>query len=318
MQGTLDFHRKNLQQHGHVNEAWEAAFRSDNELRDTKQALSRIVHGLPTAAHLHATVEDKTASAPSQDDYSDKPIQDVFDGSELGDLSLGASEVKEDISLLEELGSPVDEVHTDDPSGEAENGIPYDMVAAEAYGVLGEEDAYVTGHHEENAPHSTAPLPKVLKVQSVGTGAGGGPPPPIHSSSFDRKLDDRRRRQLQVRRGSATEGRPFRRFETPPPLNEDDEFKLGSTWLEKTHGVRAVNGGRQENHFAAPFATPRQRVYEDRPWPEPLPASSFVETPKGVSTETPKILKKPESDDERAVIRTLRKRLSSFLDGTAA
>ena len=311
MRGILEFHNRNLQQHGHINEAWEEAFRNDKELRGTRKALSRVVHNLPKAAQLRASVKVDTAS---QDDYYHKPVHDLFDVTELSDLSLGASDVKEDFSLLEELASHVDEVHIDNSSGDAEDGVPADMPAAEAYGVLGEEEAYVSGQHGENALHSTASLRGQLKAQSVGAGSGRRPPPPVPSPSFDRNSGHRRRQQTQVTPDSATEGPSFRRFEVPPPLTEDDDFKPGSTWLEDTHSVWAMNGRRQENHFAAP----RQRVYEEQPWPEPLPASAFVKKPGDVPVESSKIPKKQGSDEEREVIRTLRKRLSSFLNGTEA
>jgi hypothetical protein len=235
MRGILEFHKKNLQQHAHVNEAWEEAFRSDSELQGTRQALSRIIHGLPKAAQLHASVKDKATSAASQDDYVDKPVQDLLDGTELGDLSLGASEVKEDFSLLEELTSRVGQVHIDDPSGETGDRVPHDVPAAEAYGVLGEEDVHVSGHHEENAPHSTVPLPERLhqfQVQLVGAGADGGSRPPMPSPSFDRKSGDQRRQPMQMPPDSVTKGAPFRRIEIPPPLTEDDDFKL------RVHGGR--------------------------------------------------------------------------------
>jgi hypothetical protein len=298
MQGVLKFHKENLQKHGRVNEAWEEAFRSDNELRETRQTLSRIVHGLPKAAQLHASVKDNTASSAAEDGYYDKPIQDLLGATELRDLSLGASEVKEDFSLLEGLASHVDGVHLD-PSGGAEDKIPHDMLAAEAYGVEGEEDAQVSGYHEE---YSTAPLEEQLlqlKAQSVGA---GDPPPPIALPALNRdsKPDD-----------TATS---FRKFKTPPPLTEGDDFKLGSERSEGAYSARAINGGRQGDHFAAP----RRRVYEDHPWPEPLPASVFAERPREIPVETPKPLKKQESDEEQAVIRTLKKRLSSFLGGTNA
>lgn len=309
MQGVLEFHKKNLQQHAHINDAWEEAFRSDSDLQGTRYALSRIVHGLPKAAQLHASAKDKTMSATSQDDYFDKPVQDLLDGTDMRDLSLGASEVNEDFSLVEELASHVGKDHIDDPSVQADDGLPHDMLATEAYGVLGEEGAHVSGHYEESALHSTAPLPEQLRQFQVGAGAGRGLRPPMPSLSFDR-----RRRPIQVPPDSVTEGAPFRRIEIPPPLTEDDDFKLGGTWQEGTRGTRVVNDGRLKNHFAAP----RPRVYEEQPWPEPLPASAFVERPREVSAETLKTLRKQESDEERAVIRTLRKRLSSFLDGTKA
>ena len=313
MQDVLEFHKKNLQQRGHVNEAWEKAFRSDSELRDTKQTLSRIVHGLPTAS-----VKDNIASVAPQDDYHDKPVQDLLGGTELEDLSLGASEVKEDSLLLEELASHVDNVHINDPSGEAEDRIPHDMLSSEAYGILG-EDAQVSRHHEENARHPTTPSREQLfqlKGQSVGA---GNPPPPMPSPSFDRRSDGRRRPQIQTSLRSQSpqpdfiaEPLSFRRFETPPPLTEEDDFKLGSRWWGDAYGVRAVNGGRQESYSVAP----RRRVYEDQRWPEPLPASAFALRPREVSVETPEGSKTQESDEERVVIRTLKKRLSSFLDGT--
>ena len=300
MRNILEFHKKNLQQHGHVNEAWEEAFRSDSELRDTRQALSRVVHGLPKATELHASVKDNTASAASQDVDYDTPVQELLDGTELRDLSLGAFEIKEDSSLLEELASHAGEGQTSTELDEAKDTIPYDIPAAEAYGVLGEEELHVSGHHGKNALHSAVPLPKQLNVQSVGATAGGGPPPSSNRKSYDRK-----RQQVP--------GSSFRKFEIPQPLTEDDDFKLGSTWLEDTHDTRAVNGGRQADHFAAP----RQRVYEEQPWPEPLPASAFVERPREVAVETSKIPKQG-IDEERAVLRTLRKRLSSFLNDTKA
>ena len=308
MRGILEFHKRNLQQHGHVNKAWEEAFRSDSELRGTRQALSRITHSLPKAAQLHAGVKDNTASTDSQDVHHSKPVHELFDGTELRDLSLGASEIEEDFSLLDELASHAGEVQTGAQSGEAKDAIPYDIPATEAYGVLGEEESHVSGHHEEKiALHSTVPLPKQphLNVQSV----GAGPPPRTLSRPSNRESYDRRRQQNQVPLDSATAESSFRKFEISPPLTEDDEFKLGRNWLEGTHGAR--EGSRQTDHFAAP----RRRVFEEQPWPEPLPASAFVERPRGVAVETPKISKQG-SDEERAVLRTLRKRLSSFLDGT--
>lgn len=310
MRGVLEYHKRNLQQHAHVNDAWEEAFRSDNELQGTRQALARIVHGLPKAAQLHESVKDNTTSAASHDNYIDKPVQDLLDETELKDLCLGTSEINEDFSLLEELTSHVEEIHIDDPSAVAEDGIPCDVLAAEACGVLGEEGAYVSGYHEENAPHSAAPLPAQLRqatVQSVGAGADGGPQQSIPWPPFDMKLDGQRRQLIQVPLSSATEGGPFRRLDIPAPLTEDDIFKLGGTWSGDTHGARAVDGSRQKDHFAAP----RQRVYEEEPWPEPLPASAFAKRPRDVSVEIPKTPKKRESDEERAVIRTLRERLSS-------
>ena len=307
MRSILEFHKKNLQQHAHVNEAWEEAFRNDNELQGTRQALSRIVHSLPKAAQLRASVKGNTPSVASQDDLFDKPIQDLLDGNELRDLCLGTYEVKEDSSSLEGLTShgDVGKVHIDDLSGEAEDGVPCEVLGAEAYGVLGGEDVYISGHHEEHVPHTAVPFPeqrRQFQVQSVGSGAVRGPRPSIPSPSFDWKRDDQRRQLIP-----ATGGAPFRRLEIPPPLTEDDEFKLGGTWSDTR--------GRLKDHFAAP----RQRIYEEQPWPEPLPASAFVERPpREVSVETPRKPKKQESDAERAVIRTLRKRLSSFLDGTKA
>jgi hypothetical protein len=316
MRDILEFHKVNLHQHARVNVAWEEAFRNDRELRGTRQTLSRIVHGLPTAAQLHASVKDNTTSAASQDDFFDKPVQDLLDGTDLRDLCLGTSEVEEDISLLEELTSHICKGQIDDLSGETDHGIPCEVPAAEACGVLGEEDAHVSGYYKGNAPHSAAPFPEQLcqsEVQSVGTVRG--PQPSISSPSFDRKSDDQRRQLTQVPLGSATVRAPFRRLEIPPPLTEDDDFKLGGTWSEDTHSARAVHGGRLKDHFAAP----RQRIYEEQPWPEPLPASAFVEKPREVvSVETPKRPRKQESDEERAVVRTLKKRLSLFLDGTKA
>jgi hypothetical protein len=279
MQGVLEFHNENLQQHGHVNEAWEESFQSDVELRSTRHTLSRIVHSLPRTVRLHNNAEDNAASAASQGDHYDIPVQDLFDGPELRDLSLGASEL-EDVSLLEMLAPHAHEVHTDGASGDAEDRVPHDMPATEAYGVLGEEDAHVSRYQEENVWHSTSLL----------------------------------REQQSLRLGSATERPSFRKFETPPPLTEEDDLKLGITWSEDVHGARAVNEGRQENHFAAR----RRRVYDDQPWPEPLPASAFTGRPREVPVETPERPKKQENDEERVVVRTLRKRLSSFLDGTKA
>ena len=310
MRGVLEYHKKILQQHAHVNDAWEEAFRSDRELQGTRQALSRIVHGLPKAAQLHESVKDNTTSATSQDDYFDKPVHDLLDATELRDLSLGTSEVKEDFSLIEELTSRIDKIHINDPSGIAGDMIPRDIPAAEACGVLGEEIEHV--HHEEFAPHSAAPLPEQLrqfKVQSGGAGADGGPQPSIPSSPPERKSNARRRQLNQVPLGSATEGASFRRLKIPPPLTDDDVFKLGGTWSEGTHDARAVDGGRLEGHFS----TPRRRVYEEEPWPEPLPVSAFAERPREISVGRLKTPKKQEGDEERAVIRTLKKRLSSFL-----
>ena len=318
MRGVLEYHKQNLQQHAHVNEAWEKAFRNDSDLRGTRQALSRIIHGLPKATQLHASVKDNATSATSQDDLSDKPVQDLLDETDLRDLCLGTSEVKEDFSSLEELTPPAWEVHIDDLSGETEHGVPREVLAAEACGVLGKEDAYVSGYHEENAPHSAGSFPEQLRkfeVQSVGAGAIKSPQPSMSSPPFDRKSDDQRRQLTQVPPDSVTKGTLFRRLETPPPLTEDDDFKLGGTWSEDTQNVRAAYGGRLRDHFT----TPRQRIYEEQPWPEPLPASAFAARPtEVVSVEIPKTLKKQGSDEERAVIRTLRKRLSSFLDGTKA
>ena len=311
MRGVLEYHKRNLQQHAHVNDAWEEAFRSDGELKGTRQALSRIVHGLPKAAQLHESVKANITSAASHDNHIDKPIQGLLDETELRDLCLGTSEVKDDFSLLlEELASHVDETHIDDPSGVAEGGIPRDVLAAEACGVLGEEGTYESGYHEENPPHSAAPLPKQLRqsaVHSVGAEANGGPQPSIPWPPFDMKSDAQRRQLIQVPVNSATEGAPFRRLEIPGPLTEDDIFKLGGTWSDDIHGARGVDGGRLGDHFAAP----RRRVYEEEPWPEPLPASAFVERPRDVPVERLNTSKKQESDEERAVIRRLRKRLSS-------
>lgn len=311
MRSILEFHKNNLQQHAHVNEAWEEAFRNDNELQGTRQALSRIVHSLPKAAQLHASVKVNRTSVASQDDLFDKPIQDLLDGNELRDLCLGSYEVKQDSSSLAGLTShgDVGKVHIDNLSGEAEDGVPREVPAAEACGVLGEEDVYISGHHEENVPHFAVPFleqRRQFQVQSVGSGAVRGPRPSIPSPSFDRKPDDRRRQLVQIPPSSATGRAPFRRLEIPPPLTEDDDFKLGGTWSDTR--------GRLKDHFAAP----RQRINEEQPWPEPLPASAFVERPREVWVETPRKPKKQESDEERAVIRTLRKRLSSFLDGTKA
>ncbi len=305
MRGILEYHKRNLQQHAHVNDAWEEAFRSDGELQGTRHALSRIVHGLPKAAQLREGVKDNTTSAASQDNHFDKPVHDLLDATELRDLCLGTSEVKEDFSLLEELTSHIDKIQIDDPSGVAEDGIPRDIPATEACGVLGEEGT----HHEVNAPHSAAPLPEQLrpfKVRSVGAGADRGPQPSIPSPPFDMKSDAQRRQLMQVPLDSATEGAPFRRLEIPLPLTEDDIFKLGGTWSEDTRDARAADGGRLKDHFSAP----RQRVYEEEPWPEPLPVSAFAERRREVSVETVKTPRKQESDEERAVIRTLRKRLS--------
>lgn len=292
MRGVLEYHKKNLQTHAHVNDAWEKALQGDSELWGTRKALSRIVHSLPKAAQLHESVKDDTTSAASQDDYFDKPVHELLDATELRDLSLGTSEVKEDFSLLEELTSRLDKIHIDDPSGVTGDGIPRDIPTSEACGVLGEEGEHV--HHEENAPHPAAPA-----------GADGGPQP---SLPFDMKSDARRRQSNQVPLDFATEGAPFRKLEIPLPLTEDDVFKLGGTWSGDTHDARPVDGGRLKGHFS----TPRQRVYEEEPWPEPLPVSAFAEGRREVSVERLKTPKKRESDEERAVIRTLRKRLSSF------
>lgn len=295
MRDILEFHRNNLKQHGHVNEAWEEAFRSDTELRDTRQALSRIIHGLPKAA--------QTARDASQDVYYDTPVHELLDKTELRDLSLGASGIKEDFSLREELASHAGEIQTGTQLGDA---IPYDTPAAEAYGVLGEEESHVSGHYGKIPLHSTVPLRNQVHLNAQQSVAAGGLPPPIPASS------NRKSYSRQVPPDSIITGSSFRKFEIPPPLTDDDDFKLRGTRLED-HDTRAMNGGRQVDHFSAP----RQRVYEEQPWPEPLPASAFVERPREVAIETPKIPKRG-IDEERAVLRTLRKRLSSFLDDTKA
>ena len=308
MRDILEFHRKNLQQHGHVNKAWEEAFRSDTELRDTRHALSRTIHGLPKAAQLHASAKDNAARDPPRDVYHDTPVHELLDRTELRDLSLGASGIKEDFSLREELASHAGEIQTDTQLGEVEDVIPNDTPAADAYGVLGEEEshAHVSGHYGKIPLHSTVPLRNQvlhLNAQSV---AAGGLPPSIPPSS------NRKSYSRQVPPDSIITGSSFRKFETPPPLTEDDDFKLRSTWLEG-HDARAMDGGRQADHFSAL----RQRVYEERPWPEPLPASAFVERPREIGVETPKIPKQG-LDEERAVLRKLKKRLSSFLGDTKA